>query len=270
MSDRDDIMDGTKRSIWFKDFGLIYTCNAGWIDLGHLNPSNKRPEIGAANLWTQISLEGTAVLDYRCKISNPYIHPMKRFVETINRPDHCDTDPRYKFSDGSTGYKVYYRQDHAGIPFKPGREGTYIVKHGLTVEQKKRVALSIFMEVSRKFENLQALVELTKITNSGYSQEDLVSNLIGFYIAVGEVSREQAIRACHPVSADTAKVIWDNDGAVGKNKNKSWMPMYATKTDYISAFSCTNECASASRQFPKIFQRIQAAPKGEWHKNLRD
>ncbi len=28
--------------------GLIYTCNGGWIDLGHLNPTSSRPTIGAS------------------------------------------------------------------------------------------------------------------------------------------------------------------------------------------------------------------------------
>jgi hypothetical protein len=43
----------------------------------------------------------------------------------------------YKFKDGKTGFLVHYRQDHAGYPLKPGREGKYIVKHGLSLEQKK-------------------------------------------------------------------------------------------------------------------------------------
>jgi hypothetical protein len=34
--------------------GLMYTCNCGWLDLGHLSsPQEPRIEIGATNLWKQ-------------------------------------------------------------------------------------------------------------------------------------------------------------------------------------------------------------------------
>ena len=55
MSKREDILDGTEILNLMKKYGLIYTCNCGWIDLGHLNPENKRKEIGATNLWKQIN-----------------------------------------------------------------------------------------------------------------------------------------------------------------------------------------------------------------------
>jgi hypothetical protein len=42
MSKREDILDGTEILNLMKKYGLIYTCNCGWIDLGHLNPENKR------------------------------------------------------------------------------------------------------------------------------------------------------------------------------------------------------------------------------------
>ncbi len=55
MSKREDILDGRLRSNWMKKYWLLYTCNAGWLDLGHLDPNNTRPEIGAANLWKSLS-----------------------------------------------------------------------------------------------------------------------------------------------------------------------------------------------------------------------
>lgn len=51
MANRSDIVDGTDPKVYSLSKGLIYTCNAGWIDLGHLNPCGSGREIGAANLW---------------------------------------------------------------------------------------------------------------------------------------------------------------------------------------------------------------------------
>jgi len=37
-----------------KDEKLIYTCNCGWIDLGHINDTSEREFVGPKNLWKQI------------------------------------------------------------------------------------------------------------------------------------------------------------------------------------------------------------------------
>ncbi|WP_282177398.1 hypothetical protein [Vibrio nereis] len=46
------------RANWSKKYGLLYTCRAGWLDLGHLDPTSNRKEIGAQNLWNKICNEG--------------------------------------------------------------------------------------------------------------------------------------------------------------------------------------------------------------------
>jgi hypothetical protein len=255
VSKREDILDGRIQGNWMKNYGLMYTCNAGWLDLGHLNPNNPRQEIGAANLWHTIKNDGAKLS--RCLVQT------RRGIRSTDNGNCSD-----KFSDGSAGFQVYYRQDHGGIPGKPGREGRYLVKKGLNVEQKKRVALSILMEMTMKFENLQKVAGWLRITDSGYSQEDLVSNLIGFYIATGEVNRMTAISACHPVSDQTAKRIWDEEGSVGSNKNKKWKPLLAQSTNIDNGVACIDECALSEKKFPKIFQRIQPIIKSIWHKDL--
>ena len=58
MSKRSDILDGSDPLTWTKKYGLIYTCNAGWIDLGHLNPENSRMEIGAYNYGSSLLTKG--------------------------------------------------------------------------------------------------------------------------------------------------------------------------------------------------------------------
>lgn len=262
MTERKDILDGLDTTNWTKRFGLIYTCNAGWIDLGHLNPHSARPEIGAANLWRQVAAEGAPMLDARCVPLPPSLPPHLRLQQARNQPDHCPDDPLYRFEDNKTGYPVRFREDHAGIPGRPGREGRYVVKHGLSLDEKRSVALAIFMEVSIKFENLQRIAGFFGVTQSGYSQEDLVSNLIGFYIAVGDLSQYEAIRLCHPVSATTAYAIWDNEGAPGRNKNTTFSPKLARQTCVGPEKKCTDECAGQPRKLPAVFTRITPATKG--------
>lgn len=233
--------------------GLIYTCNCGWLDLGHLTPTNPRKEIGAENLWRQLTDEGNAVLKTECK-------------RIIFNDAACKTDPYYRFPDGKTGFLVHYRQDHERKPFKPGSEGKYVVKHGLMPGQKKSVALAIFMEISFRFENLQSL--FTAATDSGFSREDLISNLIGFYIGINEVQRLDILKKCYPVSAESAYVIWDRDGAVGKNKNTEWKPRLAEDVLVETDTACEVECINQPKKLPGELQRIQPAIKGRWHVEL--
>lgn len=268
VSKREDILDGREFGAWTRRYGLLYTCNAGWIDLGHLNPYSARPEIGAANLWYQIAKEGAPALDPRCAPPPPLAGPLGAVHHMLNKPEECNTDPRYRFPDGSHGYPIVYRQDSASIPGKPGREGRYVVKHGLNVAEKKSVALSIFIEISLRFENLQLFAEWLGIGQSGFSQEDLISNLIGFYIGVGEISQYNALKLCHPVSLATAYEIWDREGAVGVNKNRSFSPRLASRTGYDTKGGCFDECQGQPRRFPKLFSRIKPVVKGGLFRDL--
>ena len=113
----------------------------------------------------------------------------------------------------------------------------YSVNSGLSVDQLKSVALSIFFDVSHSFETLQGNWLFKHFTNSGYSAEDLVSNLIGFYRAV-EPGRDY-IRLCDPVSKDIALAIWDRYGPVGQNKNMTTGPfIYPTTKNAIAGPMC--------------------------------
>lgn len=253
MTKRKDILDGRLEENLHKKFGLIYTCNCGWVDLGHITPTNNRMIIGATNLWKQMKDESKPVLKSECR-------------RRIFTPNECKKEPEFHFPDGKTGYLVHHRQDHAGIITKPGREGKYIVKHGLNLEQKKSVALAIFMEVSIRFENLQSAFSFA--TDSGYSQDDLVSNLIGFYIGINEVQRLPIIKKCHPVSDKAAYAIWDRDGAVGKNKNKAWSPKLADDVVSITEDACKIECLRQPKKLPAELRRIQPAKKGQLHVEL--
>ena len=81
------------------------------------------------------------------------------------------------------------------------------------------------------------------------SEEDLVSNLIGFYRALFPLIEVDEL--CKPVSVEASKKIWNTDGPVGVKKNKSFTPR----------FHKCDECKNTPA-FPQQFQVISAAPKG--------
>ena len=83
----------------------------------------------------------------------------------------------------------------------------YSIRKGLTLTRKKEVALRIFMEVSPGFEATQGSWPYSWVTDSGFSAEDLTSNLIGFYRAVEKYSWEQILQACRPTSKETAFAV---------------------------------------------------------------
>lgn len=251
------------------DSGLIYTCNAGWVDLGHMRTTNTRRTIGASNLWAQIDAEGPELLREVCTLASADLN----IGYTIAKQwlNGCNSDPYYRFPDGQTGFEIIYRQDHENIPGRPGSGGRFIVKHGMTSRQKKSVALSIFMDVSRRFEWFQRVLSLNDfiLTNSGHSEEDLVSNLLGFYIAIGELSKAEVIRLVHPTSRETAEHVWRVSGAVGDNKNRTWEPnIHDTGFNNDVAQICQDECLAQPKEFPAAFQSIQSVEEGSTYVRL--
>lgn len=123
----------------------------------------------------------------------------------------------------SEGYfKISYKQMMGRPYFKVGVSKNFYIKSGLSIEEKKTVALATFMNVSHAFESLQTEFPFNKFTNSGFSAEDLVSNLIGFYRAIEPNGMH--LQTCEPVSKKIALSIWDKYGAVGDMKNYSTFP----------------------------------------------
>lgn len=118
---------------------------------------------------------------------------------------------------GAEHFRVSYKQMMGRKNFKLGVRKTYKIKAGLGIDEKKSVALSIFLGVSHTFESMQSSWPFRLVTNSGYSAEDLLSNLLGFYRAVNPSINYLMI--CEPVSKSDALKIWDKYGPVGDNKN---------------------------------------------------
>ena len=192
---------------------LVYTCRCGWIDRNHSSTTTSRPFVGANNLWNQI----------------------------VN-----ETGRRSRFPGDQNGFRVSYRQDARLLRQNVGVTKHYLVKAGLSRAIKEQVALAIFQEVSMAFEDFQGWGSF--ISDSSFSVEDLISNLISFYNAVRPNIDYEGL--CQPVSVDASYKVWDTYGAVGSHKNRVFRPIY---------FDC-DECPCQG-PFPQELQRITPAEK---------
>ncbi|MFN4117981.1 hypothetical protein [Acidovorax sp.] len=250
MSKREDIIN--ERYAATANYGLVYTRHLGWLDLGHMNPKSDRPHTGAATLWREINAGGP---DVRwCKGAHRQI---------CTTPSRSNDFPAVGFSDNATGFKVVYRQQQFALRkrISSGINREYIVRHKLSNEDKKSVALAIFMEVSLEFEEHQEAFPKF-ITDSGFSQEDLVSNLISFHIAIGTVTQAQVMALAEPVSQATAFQIWDRYGSVGSNKNRGFRPLFPPNTAMITDKCRIDECVSVAPRIPEFLGSVTPAKKG--------
>jgi hypothetical protein len=268
MSTFPDIAEGYRRlQRGDANYGLIYTCNAGWVDLGHMNPFNSDPLVGAHNLWRQFQAGGP---DAQISFWYDYPPEFRRAGYSKDVLQAMKSDKVARLPDGGRGFKITLKMAQ---PVTGGVTESFLVRHELPDQEKRSVALAVFLMVSRAFEQHQFDWEFSLVDwlsqqlrgkpyDSGFSQEDLVSNLIGFYIGVGHVTKDQAIRMCHPVSRETAEKVWQVHGAVGKNKNRSFEPDLSARTGFIDNVNkvCRDDCIGQPRQFPRAFQQIVPAP----------
>ena len=209
MSKRDDITKVPPR--------LAYSCRCGWLDLGHMDPTSHRLYEGAQSLWDQITKEAGS-----------------------------------RSKKDRNGFKVLYQQTHAmkaGFTIRDGVSGAYWVKTGLSVAQKKSVALAIFMEVSMRFETMQSNWFYKHVTDSGFSAEDLVSNLIGFYKAIDPLLDVEEI--CGVVSTQSSLDVWDTYGPIGQYKNRTFQPLF---------FPCAEcECGDSDQALCKAGNQVHGS-----------
>jgi hypothetical protein len=207
---------------------LSYTCRCGWVDWGHALPGRPGAHDSTAGLYQQIT------------------------SERANWPGLDRIDIKYR---GFPAYVVVYGQSmgsaRLGISVSTVRH--WVVRKGLSVAQKERVALGIFMSTSRGFENLQSSWPYGWVTDSGYSAEDLVSNLIGFYTVFRGTSQDAMRQMCGQVSVEESYRIWDEHlpNGLGGIKNKTTRPI---------RFPCA-ECDRRD-SFPAELEGMVAEPQG--------
>ncbi|MBA0195887.1 hypothetical protein H4F51_07420 [Pectobacterium brasiliense] len=120
-------------------------------------------------------------------------------------------------------FVVIYSQ-YMGKGFKYGTSKTtrWKIRKGLSSHDKKRVALTIIMYTSHLFESYQGSPLFSWYSDSGYSGEDLVSNLLGFYRAVDNIDYLLQLRVASQADTFTR---WDYYGPIGKYKNKEFRPL---------------------------------------------
>ena len=154
---------------------VIYTCNCGWVDVGHANTKSYRFGEGARSLWDQILSQNG------------------------------------KSSKAEDGFKVFYQQKmgKVGVPVfgdvLVGPEQSFFVARSLNRQEQESVALGIFLYMTYKFEDFQGSFPGTG--HSSYSIEDVVSNVLGFYNIVRGTNWR---RECGVVGKDASLKVFDN------------------------------------------------------------
>ncbi|WP_038162376.1 RHS repeat-associated core domain-containing protein [Verrucomicrobium sp. BvORR106] len=192
---------------------LEYTCACGWIDWSHAGPDNAR------ELWKQVNHDGLR--------------------------------PHAVRSRGRDGFSVWAVQSQGGLGIRvPFGGGMYFVSNGLDESGKKSAALSIWKDVSVRFEGSQSRMG----QSSGFSEEDLPSNLIGFYRTVQGMSQLTIRLMCRAIGKDKSLELWDDtygvDGQLGKNH--TFKPIY---------HACA-PCEGRHGPWPTQLDTIQDAVKG--------
>ncbi|GAA0521337.1 hypothetical protein GCM10009414_33320 [Tatumella terrea] len=99
---------------------------------------------------------------------------------------------------------------------------TWRIRHGRPHWEQKSIALAMMMTMARKFEAFQGSFPHNLVTDSGFSGEDLVSDLPGFYRVV---SIQNPFPQLLPVSKDEALKSRDYYGKIGSWKNETFQPL---------------------------------------------
>lgn len=145
--------------------------------------------------------------------------------------DEFKKKPKHRIPNKNYFAVDFYMQMQKGV-MSSGVRKVYAVRRDLTPSQENQVALTIFLDVSHSFERYQQMWPYSFFTQSGYSVEDLVSNLVGFYRALHP--KPSYINKCDPTSKEFAQEIWKKHGSVETTKNRRAKPLLFHKGDEIA------------------------------------
>ncbi|AHG20081.1 hypothetical protein Z042_10910 [Chania multitudinisentens RB-25] len=121
-------------------------------------------------------------------------------------------------------YDITYVQSMVS-PYRIIRVGKFIrwrIRKGRPSHERKRIALAMMMTMARRFEVFQGSFPNNMVTDSGFSGEDLVSDLLGFYRVI---SIQNPFSMLQPVSKEEALKRWDYYGKIGSWKNETFRPL---------------------------------------------
>ena len=121
-------------------------------------------------------------------------------------------------------YDVTYGQSMLGGRklFRLGKFIKWRIRKGLTYEERRSIALTMMMTLAYKFETFQGAFPNRLITDSGFSGEDLVSDLLGFYRVMSCIHLFPQLRL---LSKEEALKRWDYYGKIGSWKNETFRPL---------------------------------------------
>lgn len=198
MSKRRDITDGAFATT--NKHGLIYTEELGWIDLGHAQGNDAR--------------------ELKRKLNQEF---QAKFYKELN----------------GWYFPVCYSQEMGinkrlfgkNIAFRTGVLTQIMVRTCLSPLLKARVALTLMYDTAKRFEAWQNSLLFNWYTDSGFSVEDLVSDLVGFYRVFG--TGPDPLWLARPVPYERAIQIWDGHNPIGHYKNTEFSPyLFNTNTPF--------------------------------------
>lgn len=247
--------------------GLTYTCNCGWLDLGHMDPTSSQPFVGANDLWRQLKDATTAThCAYTLTPRGPVALPGWKIdlYRPVDDDVACYQPGLFQMAlmgiskpFFGPGFVVNFTQQVEKVHV--GYHGRYLVRPGLPDDVKKRIALTIMLEVSYGLEDLQHSAGL--FTDSGYAADDLTANVIGLLIAMGEVTLEEALASCHEVSKSTALYLWDNrERGLHRDYDRPILHADTSRpsgTNHDGTTLMIDECAGQPRKPPDFLTRIE-------------
>lgn len=128
---------------------------------------------------------------------------------------------------GNSSFDVNYTQVASVFGFKVGETGEFRIKGGLSIQEKREVALAIVQDVSLKFEALQSFAFWS---GSSFEPADLPSNILSFYRTVyndlDSDKLKDLIGILNPISSLRVYRQYPGTFTDGKYKNRSFSPKY--------------------------------------------
>ncbi|AFE58564.1 hypothetical protein [Rahnella aceris] len=193
MSKRSDITNSMIGNVRGK--GLVYTKVLGWIDMGHARGTDARK-------LKEILFKEKGVRYFR--ELNEWYFPVDYYQEM---------------------YAPVHKSSRTNL--WAGIHAPLMVRSCLSDNLKKRIALTIMMKTAWRFEAFQDSSLIKWRTDSGFSCEDLVSDLVGFYRVFGEGI--DPLILSQPTDIVYSLSIWDHYGPVGRHKNTAFRPLLFPK-----------------------------------------
>jgi hypothetical protein len=210
-----------------------YSCRCGWIDWGHAGAD--RPDL----------------VQIRKQFPNPPIAggtPLQRM----------------RFQTTTQGKRVFE------VRLQPGQVGGLGWPSPLAIRERRwtvedcsgdrqrylRKALSIFLEGCRVTE----LRQLQAFGQSGFSFEDMTSNLLAFYQALGGIRQEEIRRICKVVSRQESEALFNRmtDAQRSRTNVDPYQPiLWHNRREFQD---CCPSCRGVSLEFPRELTVFRGHP----------